>query len=258
MPSDYAHYRFGIQALPGLPRDLQRSVGRFRQLYDVGQHGPDPFFHYNILKKTSVGKLASDMHLETGLQFFTRAANRLRNHPSEAGTVYLYAFLGHFCLDSVCHPYVHAHTDEGPIGHTEMEIEFDRYLLELDGKNPPYAQDFSSHMALSRNESATAAELLQSVTAGQVYRSNHNMAMHTHLLHKVSPRLLGAVLKGQKQEVRDQVMPMEEYTRCSFLNAEFYALYEQALALYPVLVQQLSDHLARRAPFGEEFKKIYG
>ena len=93
MPSDYAHYRFGIQAIPTLPKELQRSIGRFRQLFDVGLHGPDPFFHYNILRKTAIGQLGNSMHQLTGTQFFTRACSRLRLHPTEAGAVYLYGFL---------------------------------------------------------------------------------------------------------------------------------------------------------------------
>ena len=258
MPSDYAHFRFGNLALPTLPKDVQRSVSRFRRLYDVGQHGPDPFFHYNILKRTSVGRLASAMHQETGEQFFTRACKRLRLHPSEAGTVFLYGFLGHFCLDSICHPYIHLHTDEGPIGHTELEREFDRYLMVLDGKPHPSTLDISEHMRLSRSEAATAAELMPPLTAAQVYRSTHNMAFHTHLLARVNPRLLHAFLDRQKSEIRDQLVPETENTHCSFLDAECMELYNQALALYPGMLRQLKDHMHHNAPFGPEFRKIYG
>ena len=258
MPSNYAHYRFGIQALPSLPRNLQRSIGRFRQLYDVGMHGPDLFFHYNIVMRTPIGRMASTMHEETGAQFFTRACKRLRMHPSEAGTVYLYGFLGHFCQDSICHPVVHAHTDEGPIGHVELETEFDRFLLEKDGKLPPCRQDFSRHMRLSRNEAATAAELLHPATASQVYRSAANMALNTHLLARANPRILSAVLGKMGPEISHQQMPEQENTHCSFLDPEFYALYQHALALYPKMAQQLAAHMDHRAPFGAEFDKIYG
>ena len=258
MPSNYAHYRFGCQALPSLPKNIQRSVSRFRRLYDVGMHGPDIFFHYNIIMQTPVGRMASTMHEETGTQFFTRACKRLRMHPSEAGMVYLYGFLGHFCLDSICHPFVHAHTDEGPIGHVELETEFDRFLLEKDGKQPFSRQDFSAHMRLSRNEAATAAELLHPLTPSQVYRSTAHMALNTHLLSRVNPRLISAALKPLGPAIAHQQMPDQENTHCSFLNGEFYSLYCHALERYPHMARQLAEHLDHRAPFGEEFDRIYG
>ena len=257
MPTEYAHYRFGAQVIPTLPKDLQRSVGRFRRLFDMGLHGPDPFFHYNIFRTTPVGKLGNTMHMETGEVFFTRACRLLRRHPSEAGTVFLYGFLGHYCLDSICHPFVHAHTDQGPIGHVELEKEFDRYLLEKDGKTPPHAQDFSDHMRLSRNEAATAAELL-GVTPGQFYRTCHNMALNTRLLAKVNPGLVSAALKHMDKEIAAQQMPDAPNPSCSFLDGEFLQHYDRAVALYPEMARQLTAHIRSQAPFGEEFSKIYG
>lgn len=44
MPANYAHYRFGVKAIPLLPAEMQRTVRRFRRLYDMGLHGPDLFF----------------------------------------------------------------------------------------------------------------------------------------------------------------------------------------------------------------------
>ena len=43
MPSDYAHYRFGAAMLSAMPADLRRPANRFRQMYDMGLHGPDIF-----------------------------------------------------------------------------------------------------------------------------------------------------------------------------------------------------------------------
>ena len=59
MPSAYAHYRFGAQLLKRMPPDFCRTAQRFRQLYGVGLHGPDIFFDYSPLMKTSVGSLGS-------------------------------------------------------------------------------------------------------------------------------------------------------------------------------------------------------
>ena len=103
MPANYAHYRFGKQLLSGMCPNDRRSIQRFRRLYDMGLHGPDIFFYYNPLIKTATGQLGGVFHAQSGQEFFARVCAQAG---SEAGRVYLLGLLGHYCLDSVCHPYV--------------------------------------------------------------------------------------------------------------------------------------------------------
>ena len=103
MPANYAHYRFGKQLLSGMCPNDRRSIQRFRRLYDMGLHGPDIFFYYNPLIKTATGQLGGVFHAQSGQEFFARVCAQAG---SEAGRVYLLGLLGHYCLDSLCHPYV--------------------------------------------------------------------------------------------------------------------------------------------------------
>ena len=105
MPANYAHYRFGIQALEQLSPDLKRPIQRFRRMYDVGLHGPDLFFYYNPLMQNSLAALARRTHALAGREFFTQACEILKKNPSEAGQAYLYGLLCHYCLDSALHPW---------------------------------------------------------------------------------------------------------------------------------------------------------
>ena len=41
MPSTYAHRRFGADVLERLPAELQEKIAPYRELYDIGLHGPD-------------------------------------------------------------------------------------------------------------------------------------------------------------------------------------------------------------------------
>lgn len=104
MPSTYAHYRFGVAMLSTMPADIQRTVKRFRRLYDVGLHGPDLLFFQNPLLRT--GNFGRRFHQQTGEAFFSRVCRSLRLEPSEAAFAYLYGVLTHYCLDSICHQYV--------------------------------------------------------------------------------------------------------------------------------------------------------
>ena len=258
MPSNYAHYRFGNQALARLPEEFRLPVSRFRRLYDVGQHGPDVFFNYNIFFHTPVGDLGSSLHRQTGRVFFTRVCKRMRQEPSEAAMAYLCGLLGHYCLDSHCHPFIHAHTDEGPIGHVQLETEFDRFLLEQDHLLPPHRQDFSAHMKLSRGEAMTAARFFPPCTGMQLWQATHNMALHTHLLSTVNHKLVETVLKAAGENISQQLMPLEADMSCENLDGPLLALYDEALERYPDMLRQLLAHLNQNAPLGEDFSRDFG
>ena len=128
MPSTYAHYRFGIQMLPQMPADVRRTIQRFRQLFEMGLHGPDIFFYNSPLIKTNVGFWGAKFHEQTGEDFFTRVCRNLRLEPSEAAAAYLYGVLCHYCLDAHCHPYVHKTAEKGEVTHAQLETEFERYF----------------------------------------------------------------------------------------------------------------------------------
>ena len=126
MPAHYAHYRFGDKLLPTLPANVSRPILRFRRLFDMGTQGPDLFFYYNILTDNAVDKLGKKLHTMTGREFFGMICRRLRLEPTEAGQAYLYGLLAHYCLDRTCHKKIREVTEDGKIGHIELETEFDR------------------------------------------------------------------------------------------------------------------------------------
>ena len=258
MPSTYAHYRFGTEAVRLLSKEAQLAVARFRSLYDVGLHGPDIFFHYNIFWHTAVGDLGNSMHRMTGQEFFSQACKRQRMHPSEAGMAYLYGFLGHYALDSVCHPFINGIAEQGEIGHVELESEFDRFLLDVDHKVPPHRQDLSKHIHLTRSECVTASYLLPPTTPGNIHRATRNMALNVHLLSTVNPALTAKALAHMGKDIRDQQMPQQPNQNCAYLDGDLHRLYRQALERYPILVQQMEAHIRDRSPLGEEFSKDFG
>ena len=261
MPSAYAHYRFGAQLLKRMPPDFCRTAQRFRQLYDVGLHGPDIFFYYSPLMKTSVGSLGSKLHHQSGIEFFTRACKRLRLEPSEAGYAYLYGLLSHYCLDSVCHPFVNARAAEGKMGHVELETEFDRYLLVQDGKTPPSTHDISRHMKLTRGECATAASVYPAVTASAISRSVRNMALATRCLAMPQGLPRNVMEKGLHKfggKYAQFLMTDDPNPICAPLNGKLEALYNTALERYPRLWEQLTAHLAHNAPLGTDFAPEFG
>ena len=261
MPSAYAHYRFGVQLLKRMPPDICRTAQRFRQLYDAGLHGPDIFFYYNPLMKNNIGKLGSKLHHQSGQEFFTRVCKRFRLEPSEAGYAYLYGLLTHYCLDSVCHPFVNATASEGKIGHVELETEFDRYLLTLDGKIPPSTYDISRHMKLTRGECVAVSRFYPSVSPSVIQRSVGHMALATRCLAMPKGLPRNAMEKAVRKfggKYAQFLMTDEPNPVCSPLNRKLEALYNEALERYPRLCDQLTAHLTHNVPLGMDFAPEFG
>lgn len=258
MPSNYAHYRFGCLALEAVEPQLRRSVSRFRQLYDVAQHGPDLFFYDNPFWGSQGTRLGKAFHGQTGQEFFANACAVWKDAPSDAGRVYLYGLLGHYCLDSHCHPLVWELHNSGAVRHAELETDFDRFLLRKDGKVPPHVQHTGSHIRLTRGECVTAALFFPDVKPGQIHRCVGNMRFYSKLLAYKNRKVLEAVLKQADENIRDHVMHTRANPRCEAIHPELLRCFERALENYPAMVAQLDAYLDRGEPLGADFEPQFG
>lgn len=261
MPSNYAHYRFGAQVLPGLPDEVRRVIRRNRNAFDVGTHGPDLFFYYSPLTRTATGDLGTRYHRLSGKSFFGAAGRRFRIDPSEAGLAYLYGVLTHYSLDSVCHPLICGESDKGLFSHTALESEFDRFLLEKDGRPNPHTVDLSRHLRLSDRECAAAAAFYPPATAEQFRRGLKHMVYITKMLSVANPSMRQAVrtiLRASGESNAGLMMTEGPDERCAHLDEPLLKLYEQAQERCIVQAEQLRRHLQCGAPLGELFEPIFG
>lgn len=261
MPSLYAHYRFGTQMLPEMPGDARRTIQRFRQLFDMGLHGPDIFFYGSPLLRSSASFLGVKYHEQTGEEFFTRVCRNLRLAPSEAATAYLYGVLCHYCLDSVCHPYVVAVAAKGEISHAQLETEFERLLLEQDGKVPACSYDMSGHIRLTPGECETVARFYPPASAGNIKDSVKSMALFTKLLATPDGVRRKTLEKGMQLVSKAHVgmlMTAKPLPLSAPYISDLQACYEQAVERFPEMLSQLQAHMTYSAPFGEEFKATFG
>lgn len=258
MPANYAHYRFGQSCLPLLPEDARRTVRRFRSLYEAGLHGPDPFFFYNPVLPTKTGKLGTVYHKMTGRTFFENAARR---KPSEGAIAYLYGVLAHYCLDAACHPLINAWAAEGKAGHTEIETELDRQLLERDKKSPARCQNTASRLRLTRGEAETTAWVYPPATTGQIRRCFRHMKLICACLASRSGivrRLTCQIVKLAGANGRGMVMGDGPNERCAWAVQPLMQRYHGALRAFPDMARQLQDRFTRKVPLGEEFNEFFG
>lgn len=257
MPSGYAHYRFGTQILSMMPADVRGPILRHRALFDMGLHGPDFLFFHHFLKKTALYQLGSDYHEKSGQDFFAQACNYVKEHPSEGAYSYLYGLLAHYCLDSGCHPFVYDMTDDTDLSHSELETEFDRYLMQLDGIKKPHETNISRHMKLKKEEYALVAGFFPEASSKDVTHCIRNMALSQQLLTIPTPLGHGVVVTFTwvaGGNTSGKVMTVGPNPKCDHLNKKLLGLYEQALVKFPSLLEQLNHHMAYGEPFGADFK----
>lgn len=136
MPATYAHYLFGKKVCAALPEEEKEAICQGKDAYLLGLHGPDLLFYYYPLAKNRINQQGTHMHKELAVDFFDKGRTNYRRERDQALRAYLYGFLCHFILDSECHPYINLYMEEHDLGHLEIETEFDRYLMEQEGKDP--------------------------------------------------------------------------------------------------------------------------
>lgn len=250
MPASYAHYRFGKLLLPTLPPDARQCIQRFRRMYDVGLQGPDFFFYYNPVMKTAVGALGGQFHSQSGRDVFHQACAAAH---TEAGRAYLYGLLGHYCLDSGCHPYVQTVVDSGRARHIALESEFDRYLLALDGESSPSTFNMGRYLKLTRGECMTVAEFYPPATGANVSRSVHLMAASLKFLASPNRKLRVSLLRRLRPQLLDSLIPETPVAAFSRMDSELLARFNRSLTRYPRLLAQLEAHRTGDEPLGPDF-----
>ena len=255
MPANYAHYRFGKLALPALPAEARQCIGRFRRMYDIGLHGPDILFYYNPVMDTPVGQLGHSYHTYSGQKFFEQACKQA---DSEAARAYLYGLLGHYCLDSLCHPYVNQLVDIGEVRHIALESQLERRLLEADGEASPATFDMSKRLRLTRGECMTVAQFYPPATGANISRSMKLMAMCTHFLASPKRAQREKLLGRIKPELCDIFIPEKENEDMTLYVDELVELYGQALERYPRMLEALMAHMKNGAALGEDYAPTFG
>ncbi|MDO4321677.1 MAG: zinc dependent phospholipase C family protein [Lachnospiraceae bacterium] len=136
MPAIYAHDRFGTEVSERVNNELRETINRHYTQYQIGLQGPDIYFFYRPWGKNKVNQYGSHLHAVSAYPFFEHALRVVR-HMGRGSREYAYlmGFICHFILDSECHPYVAWMIKETGVQHLEIEEEFEKMLLRMDGQD---------------------------------------------------------------------------------------------------------------------------
>lgn len=139
MPGFLTHYFFGVSTFRHADRHIfYNLIKKHPGAYALGLQGPDLFFYYPPGYRFCPNP-ASAAHSGHTTEFLNALlkSRRLFEAQEDYETVlcYLFGFLGHYTLDSICHPYIYDKThftDKTPAyygRHVYLETDIDKVLL---------------------------------------------------------------------------------------------------------------------------------
>ncbi len=182
MPSTYTHVRFGNDVLRCLPQKQQQQIEAYRELFDIGLHGPDLLFYYRPLTSDPVNRIGYAMHEQPASSFFIHAGDVWHKSGFQDEYVaYIYGFLCHFALDRECHDYIDEKIAESGAGHAHIEVSFDRSLLVADGYDP-VAKKLAEHIHPSKDRAEVISRFYADVTPEEIFRALRSMVFYNRLL----------------------------------------------------------------------------
>lgn len=239
MPAAYTHYRFGRDVLPLLPPETRQIIAAHRALYDLGLHGPDPFFFYRQPFDNAVSRLGHSLHRQTGGTVLRRMAALWEKQPTDAGLSYLYGFLCHFALDSACHGYV-GQMERLGVGHSILETQLDRAFLVEDRLDPTRVNPVG-HLQPTAEHARIIAAFFPQLTEREVEESCKSMVRVQQLLLPSSTAkrklLQGSTRLLKLDFVAGMVMPERESVACRQMVTHLRALYNEVLPVAASLIQ---------------------
>lgn len=171
MPGFVTHYIFGREAYHKLTCCSQKkNLYDNRAAFGLGLQGPDIFFYYlpsYLLHHHNIGALAHTK--ETNAFFFgmLKGSERFTQKSDlDIAEAYLTGFLGHYLLDTICHPYIYAMSHyKGKESayfsrHAYLETEIDTALLDLKLHRSPANFRACDTISLTRRQKKVIATLL--------------------------------------------------------------------------------------------------
>ena len=259
MPSAYAHYRHGQEVFRSLPRDIRETIGQYKELFDVGLHGPDVLFYFDPVARTGVTMIGYRTHHKSGKQVFAAADRVVEAHGSNPMYLaYLYGYLCHFALDSMCHGYVGRRIEESGVGHHEIEMEFDRMLMVTDGLDP-LKHRTTDHIIPSMRNAAVMSAFYPGTKPGNLRRAMRRMIACLGLLRGEDPVKRGLVdrsfrLAGKKyKQIKGLLMSREPNPQCEESSRRLLELYKLAVPLGIKLISQFEGTMAGKIPFDTHY-----
>lgn len=245
MPGIYAHHHFGIRTYRQLSPELKSAIRKEKKLFEVGLMGPDLLFYHMPVKKNDVMKYGYDMHDWKGRGFFEHAFEVIKNLKPEERSghlAYIYGFLCHFAIDSQCHPYIEDKIAESGVGHIEIETEFDRMLMTMDGRDP-VKHNMVGHIPTDDRTAEVIADFFDVASKKQIKNALKGVKIISWGFlapSKLKRNFIFGALKvaGQYDSMKGMVVNLVPNPKCEDSNRILFEKYKASTDLAKRLVEK--------------------
>ncbi len=265
MASTYTHYVFARDVLNQLDTPIKTIIEKNRQLYDIGCHGSDLLFYYYPLKKTELRTYGYNLHEKKAMAFFNECVSLLKEkNGDEASLAYALGFVTHYALDINVHGYVERMAQNHPdkdFTHGTIEVEFDRYLLVKEGKDP-LRSTVIPHIVSSKKNASVIAPFFPLANTKAIKTSLDSMIFFCNIFNAPSVlkrRFVYFALKifGNYDAFSSQIFSFNGDNRCIETNKEMERRYTVALPVAVELIKNFYDAVVDGTSLSEKFNKTF-
>ena len=265
MPAIFAHYTFGAETLAQFSAPVRRIVTTHRALFDLGLQGPDFYFFDQllVLRGKHYSAIGTRLHHGACAELLQALEGSGGRRPDSASLAYLYGLIGHFALDSTCHPAIDRWVEEMDYDHHRLETEFDRFLLARDGVTVPRRFPLGSCLSADRRAGLAIGRLYEAAGLGAardvaaLFVDMRRVKDHTSLaddrayaavralLRVGGAQAIGGIFMGPKDALSDET------------NPRLLALFEEAKVRYARLVENYRAHVFEGAALDDYFQRDF-
>lgn len=223
MPGFTTHYLFGVTTYKELnDYFLKDLIHENPTVYGLGLQGPDIFFYYlpsHLIHGKNLGSIAHSTHTGDFLKALLESRNLFPETVNQhIAIAYILGFLGHYTLDTFCHPYIYAKSHyrgekPGYFGHhVYLETDIDVAFLSFYKGMLPSMFHQETTICLSHAQRQVVATVLHyvyskvypelQISYATMYAAICSMHAGTHAIHdpygkkKVMVRKLESILVG--------------------------------------------------------------
>lgn len=174
MPGFTTHYLFGLNTCRKLGNSpLKDIIQKNHAPYSLGLQGPDVFFYFlpsYTIHANNIGAMAHTERTGLFLHYLLNSKKLFSNSiEQQTAMAYIAGFLGHYTLDTHCHPYIYWKTGFQEKNnryhgrHMGLEVDIDTELLQFYKHCQPSAFWQNSTIRLTSLQRRTIASILHYV-----------------------------------------------------------------------------------------------
>ena len=262
MPSTYAHYLFGKEVYRNLGDNIKNMINLNKELYLIGLHGPDILFYYKPLQSNAINSLGYGMHEKIASEFFEKSNQIIANsNDSDGQKAYILGFICHYMLDSECHQYIGEKIQSSGVSHAEIEVEFDRYLLVSQDKNPIKTK-LTKHIVATKSISKCISCFYEDVSAKAVLKALRSMKFYNDLL--VAPGKLKRLIiekmlikTGNYEEMHGLMVNDNPNPECIDSCEELQNRFTNAVLPTALLIKEYFNNLNTNSKLNKRFERNF-